>query len=65
MATTHETMPRAEVVNAVCGCETHAVERKAIAVEPSIKVGESEAAAPNRGPDPRTAEDGRGGSLLR
>ena len=38
MATTHETMPRAEVVNAVCGCETHGVERKAIAVEPSIKV---------------------------
>jgi CsoR family transcriptional regulator, copper-sensing transcriptional repressor len=37
MATTHETMPRAEVVNAVCGCETHTVERKAIAVEPSIK----------------------------
>jgi DNA-binding FrmR family transcriptional regulator len=31
-------MPRAEVVNAVCGCETHGVERKAIAVEPSIKV---------------------------
>ena len=38
MAMTHETMPRAEVVNAVCGCETHAVERKAIAVDPSIKV---------------------------
>jgi CsoR family transcriptional regulator, copper-sensing transcriptional repressor len=37
MATTHETMPRTEVVSAVCGCETHAVERKAVAVEPGIK----------------------------
>ena len=37
MATTSQTMPRAKVVNAVCGCETHAVERKAIAVEPGIK----------------------------
>jgi DNA-binding FrmR family transcriptional regulator len=38
MATTHETMPRTEAVSAVCGCETQAVERKAVAVEPSIKV---------------------------
>jgi CsoR family transcriptional regulator, copper-sensing transcriptional repressor len=38
MATTQEIKPKEEVVNALCGCETHAVERKAIAVEPSIKV---------------------------
>ena len=65
MATTHETMPRTEVVNAVCGCETHAVERKAVAVNSSIKMANLKQPRTNRGPNPRTAENGRGGSLLR
>ena len=37
MATKHETTPKIGVDNAVCGCETHAVERKAFAVDSSIK----------------------------
>jgi CsoR family transcriptional regulator, copper-sensing transcriptional repressor len=38
MATTHDTMTGTEVASAACGCETHAVERKAVAVESGIKV---------------------------
>jgi DNA-binding FrmR family transcriptional regulator len=38
MATKHETTPKVAVDNAVCGCETHDSGRKAIAVDPSIKV---------------------------
>jgi DNA-binding FrmR family transcriptional regulator len=37
MATTREIKPREEVVNALCGCETHVVERKAFAVDSAIK----------------------------
>ena len=65
MATTHETMPRTEVVNAVCGCETHAVERKAFAVDSSIKTANLKRLRRIEGQNPRTAENGRGGSLLR
>jgi DNA-binding FrmR family transcriptional regulator len=38
MATKHEITPKVGIDNAVCGCETHDIERKAIAVDPSIKV---------------------------
>jgi DNA-binding FrmR family transcriptional regulator len=38
MATKHETTPKVEGDSAVCGCETHDSGRKAVAVEPSIKV---------------------------
>ena len=37
MARMHETTLKAEVVNAACGCEAHAVEPKALAVDPTIK----------------------------
>jgi CsoR family transcriptional regulator, copper-sensing transcriptional repressor len=37
MATKHETNPRKATDTAVCGCEAHAVERKAVAVDAPTK----------------------------
>ena len=38
MATKYQTTPNVGIDNAVCGCEAHEIGRKAIAVDPSIKV---------------------------
>jgi CsoR family transcriptional regulator, copper-sensing transcriptional repressor len=38
MTAKHETTAEVEVDNAICGCETHVVGRKAIAVDSAIKV---------------------------